>query len=158
MSSSILAKYLVPQAICLRTPAATAEEVIQRLSSKMEEAQVVKPSYCEAVIAREKIMPTGLPLLEGLAVAVPHTDPEHVLKPGIGVATLETPVEFSSMEDPDEKIAVQLVFVLALLDKHEQIEMLQTIMAVLQEPAVIREIINADSHEALLAALGKASQ
>ncbi|MDA4633637.1 PTS sugar transporter subunit IIA, partial [Escherichia coli] len=70
-----------------------------------------------AVLAREAALPTGLPLGLDNNVAIPHTDPEHVLKPGLAMATLCRPVAFCNMEDPEEKLQVSVVFLMALNDK-----------------------------------------
>lgn len=153
MSASILARYIDPGAIALGVAAETAEQVIDDLARRLEASGYVGATYRDAVIAREAAMPTGLPLEGDLAVAVPHTDPVHVLKPGVAIATLAKPVEFRSMEDPDEALSVRVVFALALKDKHEQIEMLQTIAMMLQDPARIRAVIAAGSIQELLAAV-----
>ena len=72
---------------------------------------------------REASMPTGLPLGGDLNIAVPHTDPEHVVTPSLALATLVRPVSFGSMDDPDEQIPVGVVMMLALADKNAQIDM-----------------------------------
>jgi PTS system galactitol-specific IIA component len=86
-------------------------------------------------------------------VAVPHTDPEHVLKPGVAVATLTRPVAFANMEDPDDAVPVGLVFMLALNDKDRQIDMLQQIMQVIQDDALSESLLAANSPDELLALL-----
>lgn len=150
MNASILARYLEPQALCLKLAASSPEAVITVLADRLEAAGYVAPSYREAVLRREAKLPTGLPLSADLAVAVPHTDPEHVMRPGIAIATLATPVAFRSMEDPDEALPVRVVFALALKDKNEQIEMLQMIASMLQDPARIQQLIAAETQSALL--------
>lgn len=128
---------LTPDAIFLRLEAASNEEVIRVLANRLYELGYVKDSYADAVVKRELTMPTGLPLERAENVAVPHTDPEHVLKPAIAMATLKTPVNFANMEDPDETLAVGTVFLLAINDKDKQIETLQSIMAAIQSPEIL---------------------
>ena len=94
----------------------------------------VKASYKDAVIAREKIFATGLPTVnEKIGVAIPHTDIEHVHTAAISFTRLKSPVEFTVMGDENSKVAVQLVFMLALKEAHAQIEMLQSLMAIIQD-------------------------
>lgn len=150
MNPSIIARYLEPQALCIGLSATSPEEVISLLADRLEAAGYVAPSYKAAVLHREAKLPTGLPLSDDLAVAVPHTDPEHVLRPGIAIATLATPVAFRSMEEPDDSLPVRVVFALALKDKNEQIEMLQMIASMLQDPDRIEQLIAAQTQTALL--------
>lgn len=148
-----LADQLSPEAIALNVPANTREEVIRLLAAKLEQLGYVRPTYAEAVIAREAKLPTGLPLGREINVAVPHTDPEHVLKPGIALATLARPVDFANMEDPQEAVPVGLVFMLALNHKDRQIEMLQAVMETIQSPEDVDALMAARSAEEALAIL-----
>src|SRR5882724_9705130 len=94
--------------------ARSAEEVIRKLGQKLLEAGFVRDTFIEAALAREKMIPTGLPLAGDYNAAIPHTDVEHVIKSGIGMAVLEQTVDFHNMLSPEEIVAVRLVFVLAL--------------------------------------------
>ncbi|MFS2327794.1 PTS sugar transporter subunit IIA [Brucella sp. H1_1004] len=150
-----LIDFLDPNAIELQSDATTNEEIIRILAGKLEKLGYVKPSYADAVVSRELSMPTGLPLELEKNVAVPHTDPEHVLKAGIAFATLKSPVEFTNMEDPDEAVAVGYVFLLAINDKDKQIETLQQIMATIQDPDALERLMAARSFEDIQTALNE---
>ena len=76
-----------------------------------------------------------------------------MLKPAVALATLKTPVLFRSMDDPDENLQVKVVFALALRDKNEQIEMLQSIVAILQDATTLRRIAEASTLEQLIDAM-----
>ncbi len=142
-----LMNYLDPGAIVLGLKAATDHDVIRILADRLQALGYVKPSFADAVIAREVMLPTGLPLGGDNNVAVPHTDPEHVLRPGLALATLVEPVSFSNMEDPDEQLQVSVVFLMALNDKDKQIEMLQEIAGTIQSPEIISALIQSESVE-----------
>ena len=135
--------------IVLNAKAASAEEAIGLLAARLEAAGRVRPSYGPAVLERERTMPTGLPL-GAINAAIPHTDREHVLAPAVALAVLEEPVPFASMDDPDERIPVRLVFALALTDKNAQITMLQSIMGLLQDQSVLEGIAAARSPDEVL--------
>ena len=95
---------------------------------------LVKASYKGAVIKREQVFATGLPTLnENIGVAIPHTDIEHVNTAAISFTRLKEPVEFTVMGDETSKVKVKLVFMLALKEAHAQIEMLQSLMAIIQD-------------------------
>ena len=148
-----LIDYLDPQAIELQSDAKTNEEIIRILAGKLEKLGYVKPSYADAVVSRELTMPTGLPLEREDNVAVPHTDPEHVIKAGIAFATLTSPVQFANMEDPEEAVPVGYVFLLAINDKDKQIETLQQIMATIQDADALDRLKAARTLEDVEAAL-----
>lgn len=151
---SKLTEYLVPDGLFLGQTAANANEVIGLLADHLEKTRTVRDSYGPAVLAREAIMPTGLPLNDSIAVAVPHTDPEHVLDSGIAVAILKRPVSFGSMDDPDKTLPVRIVFALALRSKDEQLEMLLAVGKLLQDAERLQKLAAAntvDEARALLA-------
>lgn len=156
--SQSLAGQIEREAIAIRVDAASSEEVIRLLAARLEKLGYVLPSFAEAVLAREARMPTGLPMGRDINVAVPHTDPEHVVKPGIALATLARPVAFANMEDPDEAVPVGLVFMLALNDKDKQIEMLQQIMLTIQNEDLSSRLLDAASPDELLQLLNRAQQ
>lgn len=145
---------LTPDAVLLGVEATTNEEVIRLLAGRLHKLGYVKDSYADAVVKREQSMPTGLPLEREDNVAVPHTDPEHVLKAAIAMATLKTPVSFANMEDPDETVPVGTVFLLAINDKDKQIETLQSIMTAIQSPEILDGLKLAQTTDDLKALLG----
>jgi galactitol PTS system EIIA component len=149
-----LMNYLDPGAIVLGVKADTYQEVISLLAERLHSLGYVKPSFADAVLAREAQLPTGLPLGGANNVAVPHTDPEHVIRPGLAFATLTQAVAFANMEDPDEKLPVRLVFLMALNDKDKQVEMLQEIAGAIQSPETIESLIQAKSVEDVSRLLG----
>lgn len=142
---------LDPRAICLGIEAETAADVIGLLAGRLLALGKVRPGYAAAVIERERTMPTGLPL-GAVNVAVPHTDPEHVIAGALAVATLTTPVRFGSMDDPDELIPVQVVVAMALTDKHAQLAMLQRIAGFIQNADALAALVAARDPDAALAA------
>ncbi|TPI09512.1 PTS sugar transporter subunit IIA [Mesorhizobium sp. B4-1-3] len=152
--SNGLIQLLDPEAVVLGSDASTNEEIIRILASRLEALGYVKSSYADAVVRREMTIPTGLPLERADNVAVPHTDPEHVLKPGVAMGTLKRPVTFANMEDPDEKLPVGFVFLLAINDKDKQIDTLQTVMATIQNPAALDGLRTARTFEDVRAILG----
>ena len=80
-----------------------AEDAIRQVGQRFYAEGFVKDTYIDAVVAREKAYATGLQL-EEIAVAMPHTDPRHVNRPGVCIAQLKHPVTFEHMGDPDTKV------------------------------------------------------
>lgn len=119
-----------------------SQEIIQILGDKLLTLGYVKESYIPAVIKREGIFPTGLPLGD-INVAIPHTDVEHVNKPAIAMATLAHPVVFGNMGDPGEMLEVSIVFLLAMKEPHAQVNLLQNLVETFQNPEVLECLLGA---------------
>lgn len=122
----------------------TWEEVLRHLAGLLRENNFVKDSFVEAVLERERQMPTGIPVNE-ISVAVPHGDVEHVLAPAVAVATLDRPVPFRVMVNPQEVTDVSLVFMLALDKPDAQIQALQEVALLLQQPWLLQRLVVARS-------------
>jgi PTS system galactitol-specific IIA component len=73
----------------------------------------------------------------------------------LGLVTLTQAVNFQNMVNPQESVPVRMVFVLALEQPKAQIEMLQEIAGVLQNPDLVQRILQADTFEAVLSELRK---
>lgn len=128
--------------VTLDMKAKTSREVIENLGKLLLDKNYVKDSYIDAVIAREEELPTGL-TIDDFYVAIPHTDSNHVNKSSLAIATLKSPVQFREMVNPDEKINVELVFLLAVKDPSDQVILLKSLMAVFKNKKLLIEIKNA---------------
>lgn len=117
----------------------SSSEVLQYLSDRLENLGIVKSSYKQAILERENEFPTGITFGE-YGIAIPHTDVEHVIKPQIGVMTLHEPVKFIQMASDDISVEVNTVFILALKEAHNQLDILQKLMELLQNTEVMDEI------------------
>ncbi|RIV18843.1 PTS sugar transporter subunit IIA [Alicyclobacillaceae bacterium I2511] len=103
----------------LRADYANWTEAI-RGSAALFTKEEVTDGFLEALLLREKQYPTGLPVYP-YGVAIPHPEPDVVLRPSIALVTLVDPVPFKMMGSPDEEVLVSIVITLALPKKdHEQ--------------------------------------
>ncbi|MEI6291612.1 MAG: PTS sugar transporter subunit IIA [Chloroflexota bacterium] len=151
--TSKLAEYIVKDAIILDADVSSAEEIIRALSKNLMAAGYVRSTFADAAMSRERSIPTGLPLGGTINAAIPHTDIEHVLKAGVGMATLRKPVIFQNMISPEESVEVRLVFILALDQPKSQIEMLQEVAGVIQDPQLVMDLVNAKTIDEVMTAL-----
>lgn len=123
--------------LCLaRLEAADAEAAIRAVAAPMAAAGLVRPTFAEAVLGREQSAPTGLPMPRR-KVAIPHTDPEHVIAPCAGVAALVDPVTFAEMGNPGASLDVDLVVVLALTERSALQHELVRLVSLFQDPAFL---------------------
>lgn len=121
-------------------------ELLEKVADNLYQLGYVKESYKNAVIEREKIFATGLPTLMG-GVAIPHTDIQHVEKPAISIARLEKPVKFIIMGDDSATVDVDLIFMLAMKEEHAQLELLQSLMGILQDEKALGFIKKATNQD-----------
>jgi galactitol PTS system EIIA component len=150
--SELLRRHLDPRAILVGARVASSDEAIDLLAARLEALGRVHPSWGPAARRREATMPTGLPL-GALNAAIPHTDPEHVREAAVALAILGEPVAFRSMEDPDERVDVRVVFALAVREKGAQIPMLQAVIGTLADAERLARLAAARDADEALAAL-----
>lgn len=137
-------KLLNEELILMNMKEDTREAVLARLAGLLIDKGYARESFAEAVIRREQSFPTGL-ATEIFGVAMPHTDPEHIIKPGISFGLLENPVEFRLMENPQAAVKVKLVFMLAIKSPEEQIKMLQSLVSLFRDKDLLLKIGNSGS-------------
>lgn len=152
-----LTDFLSPEAISIQFAAEDAEDVIMLLGNRLYDLGYVKDDFVEATLAREAEMPTGLPLAGEINAAIPHVDIEYVNQPALALATLSQPVVFQNMVDSEEDVPVRLVIMLALDQPKSQIEMLQQVAGVLQNPQLVDRLMAAEEVDEVLAALTRES-
>jgi PTS system galactitol-specific IIA component len=151
-----IADFLKPEAIVLHLAAQCSQEVIEVLGARLLALGYVKPDFVAATLKREAEMPTGLPLAGTINAAIPHVDIEFVNRPALALATLQSPVVFHDMVDSEAALPVQLVIMLALDQPKSQIEMLQRVAGILQQPDLILELMAAQLPADVLGLLARA--
>jgi len=126
--------------------AETKEDALKLLSEEFVKSGVAKDTFYTGLINREKNFPTGLSANK-ICVAIPHTDVEHVNRTQIGFMSLDNPVEFIEMGTDDKKIPVTMMFMLALKEAHEQLEMLQKLMDVFQNDDLLDRFAEVSNYD-----------
>jgi PTS system galactitol-specific IIA component len=125
-------------------------DVIRTMAAVLLKSGYVMDTYADAVLAREREFPTGLPT-EGAGVAIPHCDPGHVITPTVAFATLVRPVTFGLMAGEEgETVEIDIVMMLAIKDPEQQIEVLRRVCTVVQDPDLLIGLKSATSKEQVL--------
>ena len=132
--------------ILLDVEAENQFNLLEKVADNLHQLGYVKDTYKNAVIEREKVFATGLPTLMG-GVAIPHTDIQHVNTPAISIARLKNPVDFVIMGDDTATVAVDLIFMRAMKEEHAQLELLQSLMGILQDEEALSFIKKAPTKE-----------
>jgi galactitol PTS system EIIA component len=133
--------------------AAGRDDVLRALANLLFISGATKETYCQAMLDREMLYPTGLPT-EGIKVALPHADAEYVNFSALAIATLRNPVKFQEMGgEPDSLLDVEIILMLANADPHEQVETLRTLVDFFDEPSALESLKGAETPAELVALL-----
>ncbi len=149
-----MAMKLFTEDVFLNVDVKSDSDVLSFMARHLLKEGKVKKGYEEHLLAREFDYPTGLYLGE-INVAIPHTDYQYANTTQVAIATLNNPVLWRSMEDPDETLSVSVV-VLSIFDHPEhQLKVLQQIMGVLQNQECVAEITKATTPQQVISAFEK---
>ncbi|KIY20575.1 MULTISPECIES: PTS sugar transporter subunit IIA [Mesobacillus] len=139
--------------ILINLEAESRERALSVLGNRLYEEGYVTDDFVASVMEREKVYPTGLPT-NPYGLAIPHTDADKVIKSKIAFATLKEPVKFSSMNNLNEEVDVKIIFMLALNNPHEQLEILQKLTGIFQNSDAVERIAKVESSEEFHELLG----
>ena len=89
-------------------------ETLKRVSEYLYNKGLVKETYVESLLKREKEFPTGLQSEKGVGVAIPHADIEHVLEEAFVAIFPTKTLHFHKMDEPEKEIPVDLVLLLVV--------------------------------------------
>jgi len=110
------------------------EGLLRELSKTLKGKGYVKESYLESILQREEMHPTGLMVEDLINIAIPHTDVEHVLKPTMVVVKhSSSSFEFFRMDDPEEEIPVDVVFLLVVKESDGYVNFLAALTNLFQD-------------------------
>lgn len=149
-----LSGYLKEPLIFVQEVYDSREELLEQVYQRAYALGWVREDFLERIKEREETFPTGIQL-QNLGAAIPHTDSECVLKEFVAVVTNGRPVVFNSMEDKEVQVKADIVFVLGLNQPHAQLEMLQSLMGLLQNETLLSEMLLASNEVSLLEVIKK---
>ena len=135
--------------IMTEVKASSSQEVFQQMGGALTREGYTKDSYVAALSEREKGFPTGLDI-NGIGVAIPHTDVSHVNKSGIAIGVLKEPVLFVQMATDDEVVKVKLVFMLSVVNPEAHLEELKQILAIIQDTDVLSKLTEAKEKQQII--------
>lgn len=142
-----------PELVVIREDAKTYKEVEAALANRLVELGYAREGFPAAIAEREESFPTGLQIGEFNA-AMPHCDPENVNKAAICVGVIKDPVDWRRMDDPDCTCKVGFVAMLALTEAHSHLEMLQKVVALIQDQELMCKIAEATSQQEVYGLVG----
>ncbi len=136
--------------IYLDIEASDYKEVLQIMGGILQEKGYVKDSYTDALLEREELSPTGLPV-EPVSIAIPHTDPCHVIRPCVIVLKLKQPVRFKEMATPEQMVDAAWIFGLVFDDGNKQLPLLASVIELAQDETAMNGLMSAKDKEEIYA-------
>ncbi len=136
--------------IYLDIEASDYKEVLQIMGGILLEKGYVKDSYTDALLEREELSPTGLPV-EPVSIAIPHTDPCHVIRPCVIVLKLKQPVRFKEMANPEHMVDAAWIFGLVFDDGNKQLPLLASVIELAQDETAMNGLMDAEDKEEVYA-------
>ena len=128
-------------------------DFFKQMEASLKEMGYIKDSWYDAIVEREKNFATGLQF-ETIAVALPHVDPEHLIKPYIAVIKPKKPIVFEGMAGIGGEIPAELIVNLGLTEHAEgQVAVLQALMGVFLEADAVKDIMAQDTPEGMVATM-----
>ena len=124
-------------------------EVLQLMGDAM-----IQEGFTEAVLKREKDYPTGLDV-NGIGVAIPHTDAEHVKKEGLSIAVLNPPIEFDAMGEEDCRIPVKIVIMFTVAGKDKHIDRLLQVLDMIKDEEILQGLLDAKNKKEIRTVIQK---
>lgn len=111
------------------------KDAIAKSAKRLVENNIVETKYIDAMI--ESVNEYGPYIVIGKGIALAHARPEDgVIKAGCSVITLNPPVKFNhEFNDP-----VSIVFCLAAVDNNAHLEMMATLVKLINSETVIQEL------------------
>lgn len=140
-------EYFLPQLTFLDKHYNNSTDFFSSIFLLLKEKGYVRDSFLEAIIAREQAYPTGLPTIP-VAIALPHTDPQHVICPFISVTRLSQPIAWHEMGNDDNTLYVHFIVLLGFVDHSSHLTALQKLMDCLADEEMVqalREIEDVDT-------------
>ena len=128
--------------------ATDSTDAIHQLVELLLACGYVSQEFEEAVLSREVNYPTGLPLPVG--VAIPHTDPVHVLKGAIAIGVFDQPVRFEEMGSHGVYVDCRIVCMLAVKSAASVVGTIRTLVTALRKAETLDAILAAPAPRAVL--------
>ena len=127
--------------------ASSFDELVDQIAKELSD-EYVKGSYAKAVRAREQEFPTGLKT-QNLNIGIPHTDPEHIVKPFVYFAKNESKIAIRQMGD-NEPMESEYFFFLGINDSKSQVGLLSELMELFMNEDFVENLTKAKDIEEII--------
>lgn len=145
----MLKEYLFDDLVFLNKEYKNYEDLLSQVMETLVSKKFVEQGFQQALIEREKDFPTGLQL-DGYAVAIPHGGSQFVKQDFISLVTLKNPIKMNRMDDPEESLEVDVLFIIGFGKSETHLQGLRELMDLIQNPQVIEDLKRGTSLTSIL--------
>lgn len=128
-----------PKRVFIITRPVSRDELLTRMAGSLYADGLVKESFCQGVLDREAVYPTGIDM-ETHSIAIPHTEFEHVFTTGFAIAVNQAGVEFHRTDDPEQVVKPAVVVLMAIDPSCEKVAIIQSLFTLLGDIAQVNKI------------------
>ncbi len=140
---------LLPELVIINQSFESKEEILRELGGRLLSLGLVKDSFINAVIEREKNYATGLQA-EVMALAIPHTDRKHVNESAIAFASLSSPIRWGEMATESDEVNAEIVIMLAVGEGGDHLETLMNVIDIVSEADILSALKQATSPQEII--------
>ncbi|QSX09250.1 PTS sugar transporter subunit IIA [Alkalibacter rhizosphaerae] len=135
--------------VFLNVKGETSADVLRFISDELSKRQIVKETFYDALIQREKEFPTGLPIGE-INVAIPHTYPDHINEVAVTIAILDKPVTFRNMGDPTQNVDVSIVLCMTMKKLDDNVKLLPELIGYFADENHLKQLLECKTPKAVI--------
>ncbi|MCI1934028.1 PTS sugar transporter subunit IIA [Alkalibaculum bacchi] len=134
--------------------AKNSSELFDELNRYLYPEGYVRDSWLMAIKKREDTYPTGLESPD-ISFAIPHVEPEHIVKPYIAVIKPAEPITFQPMGGVvNHPVEARLIINLGLIEHdEEQVATLQALMGLFMDNDAVNDILSQETGEGIVSAI-----
>ncbi|MCI1665069.1 MAG: PTS sugar transporter subunit IIA [Atopobiaceae bacterium] len=143
-----------PDLVFFDLEAPNTDAFFGELGRRLSEKGYIKDTWLDAIRIREENYPTGLPT-PGVGIAIPHTDPENLVKPYIAVIKPKTPIVFEAMAGMGDPVHAQLIVNLGVQHEGGQVQVLQNLMNIFMNSDAVADIMAQTTGEGMVSTITK---
>ncbi|RXT58458.1 PTS sugar transporter subunit IIA [Lacticaseibacillus chiayiensis] len=135
MHESMFSKGLID----LSNQSTSSRQLFDSVASVAHKKGYARKDYGKGLMDREVKFPTGL-MFPSLTIALPHVDPEFVLKPFIYVVKTNAPIKWKQMGDMKPMSTSNFLF-LGIKEPSKQVGLLAQIMSAFKDQEFVNEFL-----------------
>ena len=137
--------------IDIENKSSTEDELFESVASVAHSKGYVRSDYKQGLQLRENKFPTGL-IFPKLNLALPHVDPEFVLKPFIYVVRTNSEIPWRQMGDMQQMTTRNFLF-LGIKEPSQQVGLLAQLMSAFKDSTFVSAFLKANTPEQMYSLL-----
>ena len=127
--------------------------MLEQIADWLFERGYVTKEFKRSILERERLYPTGMKL-DDIQFAIPHTDADYIITPGVVFIQLKDRLEFTQMATFDDKVYPKIIFLLMMHKDGSQVELLQDIIGRCTAEGFVASLEEAKTREEIMSIIG----